>query len=660
MPLSGSLQSDWYRGIDWIKSTINKNGGVAQRKLEVVWFDSQNGDIESIAEQIATDTSIVAAIGPFTSANAFKAAPYFIKNKKIMFTTASSSELTRAYAGKDYVWRMVESDISQCKNLILMAQDKKVNSIALLSGDDQYGMSFFNWFGFFASEMGITVTAIEKFNASTQDITASMNSVLFTKPELVVCVPSNVNQAIEMTRCWKSSNNSCQLLFSDLAYMPEFLTGLKDEAEGLEGTVMIPDPEHGFEIEYEIKYGKKPTLGVAQMYDALMVIAFGLELSQGTGGEALMEAIKCVVDGRDGKAFWDDDGVRTTLEKLKRGVTPDILGASGSLNYDDEFYLDVISSTYAHWQVNQNDFLTLNYYSDDGSGRHSATSACWRTYAKELEKLNMGDDISLLPKNNLQALLICSSKGWSNYRHQADVLAYYHMLKKNGLSDDNIILIMEDDLADNSRNPQPGVIRNGIGVDNLRENVEIDYYLNEIAPDDIFNILLGKKSEQTPIVINSTNQTNILFYFVDHGSPKGLLIEGENDNSYYVTPKLFKSKLQELADSVQFRQLLIVIEACYSGIMGAEVDFNAPIMCITSANSYESSKAINYSNTLNTWLSNNFSYHLFNELVDNPQVTLSDLYINLNRTVNGSHVSMYNEEHFGNISLINLNQFFTP
>lgn len=47
------------------------------------------------------------------------------------------------------------------------------------------------------------------------------------------------------------------------------------------------------------------------------------------------------------------------------------------------------------------------------------------------------------------AVLVAGSKGWSNYRHQADVCHAYQILHKNGIPDSNIIVMMYDDLARN-------------------------------------------------------------------------------------------------------------------------------------------------------------------------------------------------------------------
>ena len=48
------------------------------------------------------------------------------------------------------------------------------------------------------------------------------------------------------------------------------------------------------------------------------------------------------------------------------------------------------------------------------------------------------------------ALLIAGSNEYMNYRHQADVCHAYQILHAHGISDDHIIVMMYDDIANNA------------------------------------------------------------------------------------------------------------------------------------------------------------------------------------------------------------------
>lgn len=58
------------------------------------------------------------------------------------------------------------------------------------------------------------------------------------------------------------------------------------------------------------------------------------------------------------------------------------------------------------------------------------------------------------------AILIAGSSGYGNYRHQADICHAYQILKRGGLKEENIVVFMYDDIANNEENPHRGKVFN--------------------------------------------------------------------------------------------------------------------------------------------------------------------------------------------------------
>nr|GEW78732.1 hypothetical protein [Tanacetum cinerariifolium] len=73
------------------------------------------------------------------------------------------------------------------------------------------------------------------------------------------------------------------------------------------------------------------------------------------------------------------------------------------------------------------------------------------------------------------AVLLAGSKGYQNYRHQADVCHAYQILKNGGLKDENIVVFMYDDIAYNEENPRKGIIINSPDGDDVYHGVPKDY-----------------------------------------------------------------------------------------------------------------------------------------------------------------------------------------
>ncbi|PIO59850.1 peptidase C13 family protein, partial [Teladorsagia circumcincta] len=84
-------------------------------------------------------------------------------------------------------------------------------------------------------------------------------------------------------------------------------------------------------------------------------------------------------------------------------------------------------------------------------------------------------------EGEIHALLVAGSNGWYNYRHQADVGHAYHTLKRHGLADENIIVMMYDDIAKNQQNPYPGKMFNKPHGDDVYEGLKIDYKVGVYA-----------------------------------------------------------------------------------------------------------------------------------------------------------------------------------
>ncbi|GJU59723.1 retrotransposon protein, putative, ty1-copia subclass [Tanacetum coccineum] len=107
------------------------------------------------------------------------------------------------------------------------------------------------------------------------------------------------------------------------------------------------------------------------------------------------------------------------------------------------------------------------------------------------------------------AVLIAGSKGYSNYRHQADVCHAYQLLKTGGLKEENIIVFMYDDIAHHPNNPRPGTLIN-------HPQGRDDYNGIHVTPSNVYAVLLGDKSlvkGGSGKVVDSKPEDRILFFF---------------------------------------------------------------------------------------------------------------------------------------------------
>ena len=259
------------------------------------------------------------------------------------------------------------------------------------------------------------------------------------------------------------------------------------------------------------------------------------------------------------------------------------------------------------------------------------------------------EDANLRPFEGNKAVLIATSSGWNNYRHQADILAYYQLLKKNNFTDDDIILIMADDLVNDPKNPYPGqIIRDNKQPVNLYTDIKVDYKLNQLTPFDLKNILLGKSSEKLPVVLDANDHDNLLLIWSGHGAP-GTLLWDENQKT--ITGDFMSNLFHEMYSAGKYRKLFGVIEACYAGSVAAKCVGVPNLLLMTAANEKETSKAELYAPLWGTYLTNSFTLAALQTLQGENSRSLSfrDLYSETFSKTMGSHVTLYNIENFGNM-----------
>ena len=77
-----------------------------------------------------------------------------------------------------------------------------------------------------------------------------------------------------------------------------------------------------------------------------------------------------------------------------------------------------------------------------------------------------------------------------------------------------------------------------------------------------------------------------------------------------------------------------------------------------AANSLETSKADVFDQQMGVFLSNAFARTFRRIINDNPAVPIYDLYRQLSRTTNGSHVTLYNENQYGSVYTSTMDDFF--
>ena len=655
--MPGSEQERWSRVAEWALENIDyAQAGLSRRvRLDLVWQDEESADWEAFAGQAADDDSFVAIVGPKNSVRARRAAQLCQSGgKTLILPVATSTELQRIYAGSGNVWNLSQSDITQCELLLTQARLAGCREVSLLASDDDYGKSFTDWFAFQATELGLEVGEVAAYRTA-DDIRLAVRGQAMgmgAYDDALVFAPSSAADALvldaELVKLRGEAGGVFyypKLLCSDVMFSSSVLPHLSYDM--YEGLAPSATPESGFNSVYQSKFGEPPLSGEAHLFDALTLLAYALADMETDGAATLNDAILRTVSGRGGVGVsWLRDDMAAAFSRIRSGAEPNLGGVTGDWTFDERTHASVLNTTYCNWVCLDGRPAVVEYLSTDGSARTISTVQAWEWQTSQTESFDPSQRDSVYPAiKDRWAVVVGGSDDWVNYRHQADALAMYQLLRRHGYDDSHIILVMEDNLADNPNNIYPGVVKVRPDGENLYHDVCVDYRLSDISFSDLRDIMLGRGSARLPEVVGSGPQDNVIMFWCGHGNANSLAWGSYGS----VSGDDLRSVVGAMHDAGKYRKFFFALDACYSGTIGEACEGVPGLVVMTAANPYEPSKADMKDTRMGLWLSNGFT-RAFQDAIDaNAAISLRDLYYTCARHTVGSHAMMYNVERYGNV-----------
>jgi len=249
------------------------------------------------------------------------------------------------------------------------------------------------------------------------------------------------------------------------------------------------------------------------------------------------------------------------------------------------------------------------------------------------------------------ALLVAGSNYWYNYRHQADVCHAYQVLHAHGIPDENIVVMMYDDIANNAQNPTKGVVINHPDGGDVYKGVPKDYVGKDVTVENFLNILQGNKAAMKGIgsgkVIASGPNDHVFVNFVDHGAT-GILAFPVGE----LTVKQLNDALNKMYNEKRYAKLVLYIEACEAGSMFRNVLSDKINVFATTASDYdESSYACYYDAKRSTYLGDWYSVNWMedSDKEDIEKEKLQDQFKIVKNVTTTSHVMEYGDMTISNL-----------
>lgn len=492
-------------------------------------------------------------------------------------------------------------------------------------------------------------------------------------------------------RYWDSFEGFFRTWFGFSSLSAEAIASLDDRdkamLQGYQGFSPYADPATGFEAAYTAKFGSMPTFAECKFYDALLLTAMAAcyqevmadELGFEVGYEdeqfapnpffnscilALGQSYEQATE--PGNALWQTEAMRDyirelrTTRQLKR-----FCGASGHIVFDVETSTQIAQTTYVHWQLMDGKIYHRTYFGPEGKLVVSPSASWNLVYDEETAnkdfKAMAGNVVSTIPYPELTdqyAVLVQGSVGGTNYRHLADVLSVYQLLRRGGFDDDHIVLILDSQEAARHGNViHSSYTSNDLmgGTDGLPQAV-VDYDNRTLSAVDVSRILKD--------VAPAGETSNVLFYWSGHG--RSLDSGGINEFEWLGTPggqgftdDLLRQTADEMLTDGRCRKLLVIAEPCYAEATVNSLNGINGVLAIVGASTTEQSWADNWNGEGSYWMSDRFTQNVVEQLTANPAITYSNLFLYCARHTLGSHAKIVNAAHFGNLYTDSPQEFIT-
>ncbi|VDN20304.1 unnamed protein product [Dibothriocephalus latus] len=209
---------------------------------------------------------------------------------------------------------------------------------------------------------------------------------------------------------------------------------------------------------------------------------------------------------------------------------------------------------------------------------------------------------------NNWAVLVDTSRFWFNYRHAGNILGVYRSIKRLGIPDSRIILMVADHYACNPRNPRPGTVYQSAynPIDLYGDDIEVDYRGYEVTVDNFIRVVTGRLPPSAPSSkrLNSDQFSNILIYMTGHGGDGFLKFQDDSELSS-----------DELADVInqmwlrrRFNHLIHITDTCQAESMGKKI-YSPNVITIGSSKIGEDSFSHHLDSAIGVYVADRYSYH---------------------------------------------------
>lgn len=223
-------------------------------------------------------------------------------------------------------------------------------------------------------------------------------------------------------------------------------------------------------------------------------------------------------------------------------------------------------------------------------------------------------------------MLVDTSRFWFNYRHIANVLSVYRSVKRLGIPDSQILLMVADDMACNARNPRPATVFNNAKqhINVYGTDVEVDYRGYEVTVENFVRLLTGRNENGTARSkrLLSDSGSNVLIYLTGHGGDGFLKFQDSEE----ITNQELADAIEQMWQKQRYNELFFMIDTCQAASM-YEKFYSPNILAVASSLVGEDSLSHHIDPAIGVYIIDRYTYNAleFLERVEwNSKKTMGD------------------------------------
>lgn len=229
---------------------------------------------------------------------------------------------------------------------------------------------------------------------------------------------------------------------------------------------------------------------------------------------------------------------------------------------------------------------------------------------------------------NNWAVIVSTSRFWFNYRHMANALSMYRTVKRLGIPDSQIILMLSDDIACNARNAFQGEVFNNADrqLELYGDNIKVDYRGYEVTVENFIRLLTDRWPQEQPRSkrLLTDENSNIFIYLTGHGGDEFLKFQDAEEISSHD----IADAIGQMYEKKRYNEIFFMIDTCQANTMYSKIYSPNVISCGSSA-LHESSYSHHSDVDIGVAVIDRFTYYTL-EFLENvtttSKSTLQDLF----------------------------------